>query len=201
LEGDALARIGVEDLAEDGVEFVRDRKDGLQKVWVAEISRVRLVSRICPLPWISSAGEVDEDHSKGPDVVGGRLVAGGASALVTFGRHIEGGATTEVGCVLLSRGQAKVRKLDCLAVVAYEDVLRLEIAVVDFMHVAMLHGVEQLEKDLLCKSVVANIVVLLGYGCKEIALWAILHYDINAVWGVEDFDHGNNVRMLMRSAV
>lgn len=59
LEVDALARVWVEDLSEDGVQFVREWKDRLKKVGVAKVSRVCLIPRICPLPWVASTSEVD----------------------------------------------------------------------------------------------------------------------------------------------
>lgn len=142
LEGDAFARVRIKDLSEDGVEFVREGKDGLEKVGVTEVGGVGLVAGVSSLPGVASTGEVDEDHAEGPDVVGGRLVAGRAGALVTFGRHVKGRAAAKVGGVALGRGQAKVGKLDCLAVVGDEDILRFQVAVVDPVHVAMLDGIE-----------------------------------------------------------
>jgi hypothetical protein len=142
LEGNALARAGVEDLSEDCVEFVREGEDGLEKVGVAEVGGVGLVAGVGSLPRVASTGEVDEDHTERPDVVGSRLVAGRASALVAFRRHVKSWAAAEIGSVALGRGQAKVGELDCLTIVADEDVFRFQVAVEDAVHVAMLDGVE-----------------------------------------------------------
>lgn len=83
-EGDSLAWVGFEDTTEDGVEFVGERKDGLEEVWIAKVGSICLVAGLCSLPWVASTGEVDKDDTKGPDVVGTRLVTRGAGAFVTF---------------------------------------------------------------------------------------------------------------------
>ena len=72
---------------------------------------------------------------------------------------------------------------------------------VDAVFVAVCNGVEQLKKDLLSKSIVADIVVSLGDGGKEITLWAILHDDVNTIGTIEYFYNGYDVGMLLCSTV
>lgn len=63
------------------------------------------------------------------------------------------------------------------------------------------NGVEQLKKDPLCKSIVADVVVSFGDGGKEIALWAILHDDVNTIRTIEYFYNGYDVGMFLCSTV
>ena len=83
-ECDSLTWVGFEDSTEDGVEFVGEREDGLEEVWIAKVGSVSLIAGFCSFPWVASTSEVDKDDTKGPDVVGTRLVTRGAGSFVTF---------------------------------------------------------------------------------------------------------------------
>lgn len=72
---------------------------------------------------------------------------------------------------------------------------------VDAVFVTVCYGVEQLKKDLLRKSIVADVVVSFGDGGKEITLRAILHDDVNTIGTVKYFYNGYDVGMLLCSTV
>lgn len=120
---------------------------------------------------------------------------------MTFRRHVKGRAATKVGGELFCGGQAKVGKLDCLTTITHQHVFGFEVAMVDADTMTELNGVEQLQKDLLRKGVVADVVVLLCYRGEEIAFRTKLHNDVDAVWAVEDFDEGDDVGVLSCSGV
>lgn len=64
IKSDSLAWIGFKDAAKDGIEFGGKGKDGSEKVGIAEVGSICLVSWLCSLPWVASAGEIDEDDTK-----------------------------------------------------------------------------------------------------------------------------------------
>jgi hypothetical protein len=68
--------------------------------------------------------------------------------------------------------------------------------VVDSQTVAVLHGIQYLEKDLPDKPVIGYVPTSFRYIGKEVALWAVLQNDICAIWIFRDLEHGNYVRVL-----
>lgn len=108
-------------------------------------------------------------------------------------RHVKRRAASVVVRPVIGGGQSKVGKLDGGAVVLDEDVLRLEIAMVDPQAVAMLDGVQDLEKDTLGEIVLAHILAALRDVLEEISLWAALEYHIDAVRVVNNLVHRHNV--------
>lgn len=75
-EGDTLARVKLEDAAEDVVELVGDWEDSLEEVGVAAVSCKGGVVQGSLLPWVTAAGEVDKDDTKSPYVIGCGGIAG-----------------------------------------------------------------------------------------------------------------------------
>jgi len=76
VQGDPAFRLDLKDALEHAVQVTRDWKNGLEEVPVlAECTEGRILQRR-PLPRIPSAGEVDENDTKGPDIVGSRCVTG-----------------------------------------------------------------------------------------------------------------------------
>lgn len=75
----ARPRVGVEDATEDGIEFVGEREDGAEEGGIVEVGEVGFILQTGPLPWVAPAGQVDEDDTEGPDVVGEGGVGGGGS--------------------------------------------------------------------------------------------------------------------------
>lgn len=58
------------------MELVGDGKDGLEEVCITAVSCKGGVVEGGLLPWVTATGEVDEDDTKSPDVVGCGGVAG-----------------------------------------------------------------------------------------------------------------------------
>jgi len=67
--------------------------------------------------------------------------------------------------------------------------------VVDSQTVAVFYGIQDLEKCLLDKRVIANIPSSLCNVGEEIALWTVFQNDICAIWVVHNLEHGNYVRV------
>lgn len=62
--GDALARIHLEDETEDGIQLLRDWKDGTEEVWLLDESTEGAIRRVGTLPWVATASQVDEDDTQ-----------------------------------------------------------------------------------------------------------------------------------------
>ena len=63
---------------------------------------------------------------------------------------------------MVRSGKAKISEFAGHALVSYQDVLRLQIPVVDSNGMAVLHGIQDLEKGPLGKSIITNVLALLG---------------------------------------
>ena len=74
-KSDALAGVGFEDSTKNSIKFVGDRKDGFEKVRIANVSRIRLVAWLSSLPRVASTCEADKNDAQGPNIVRGGLVA------------------------------------------------------------------------------------------------------------------------------
>lgn len=193
-DADTEFGVGVEDAAKNVVEIIRKREDGLEEAGRADVGAVGRVLERSLLPWVTATGEVDEDDTETPDVVGSAHVVGLAGRRVeALGAHVKGRAAAIVLRAVLGSSQAKVGKLDGLALVSHQDVLGLEIAVVDAELVAVLNGVEDLEEDLLGHEVVANVLATLGDVEEQVTLGAVLHDDVHAVDILDDLVHGDDV--------
>jgi len=77
-------------------------------------------------------------------------------------RHVERGAASEIRGDVVGGGKTKVGKLTSHALVSDQDILWLQIPVEDADGMAVLNGVENLEKCALDHDVVANKLALLG---------------------------------------
>ena len=74
-DGDPLHGIRLKDLLEDGVQTGRQGEDGSQELAILEVGPVRAVGLGGTLPRIAATGEVDQDHTEGPDIIGCGSVA------------------------------------------------------------------------------------------------------------------------------
>lgn len=66
---------------------------------------------------------------------------------------------------------------------------------VDTQTVAMIHGIQDLEKCLLDKPIIANIPSPLRNVGEKVALWTVFQNDVCAIWVVHNLEHGNYVRV------
>jgi hypothetical protein len=74
--GGSLSRVEIKDAPEDGIKFQRNGKDAPQELGVLHERAESAVLGRSALPRVASAGEIDKNDSKAPDVVGCRSVAG-----------------------------------------------------------------------------------------------------------------------------
>lgn len=75
-ESDPSLRVEVENPPQDGIALIGDGQNGLEKVGILAVSLVGGVLNRSTLPRVAATSQVDKDHTKGPHVVGRRLVAG-----------------------------------------------------------------------------------------------------------------------------
>jgi len=96
---------------------------------------------------------------------------------------------------VIGSGKSKIGQLDSHTLVGDEDILWLQIPVVDSNRMAVLHGIQDLEKGPLGKGIVPNILASLRDVGKEITLGAVLNDNVSAVRRVHDLDQGNHIGM------
>ena len=97
---------------------------------------------------------------------------------------------------MIRRGKAKVGQLDGHATIRHEDILRLEVAMVDLLRMAVIDGIQDLEKDRLGEVVVAEVTATLGDVGEEVAVGTVLDNDKGAVGRVHDLDERGDVWVL-----
>lgn len=68
--GDPLLWVSLKNPAKDVVQVIRQRQDGLQKLRILGEGLVCGILNGRLLPWVTATGEIDQNHAKGPDVVG-----------------------------------------------------------------------------------------------------------------------------------
>lgn len=71
---DSSRRVGIEDPPQNGIQLVRDGKNGPQEVGVLHESAEGRVLQGGLLPRVAATGQVDEDDAQRPYVIGCRLV-------------------------------------------------------------------------------------------------------------------------------
>lgn len=74
IQGDSPLRVDLEDPLQNTIELVRYGKNGLEKIPVTDVGAEGRVVHRCSLPRIAPTSQVDQDHSKGPDIVGCRCI-------------------------------------------------------------------------------------------------------------------------------
>jgi hypothetical protein len=94
---------------------------------------------------------------------------------------------------VVSSGKSKVGEFTGHAFVGDQHILRLQIPVVNSDGMTVLHGIQNLKKGSLDKIIIANILALLSDVREQITFWAVLDYDISAIWGVHNLDQGDYV--------
>ena len=103
--------------------------------------------------------------------------------------HVESRSTTMVLGHFIGGSKAKIGKQNIGSRAGNQDILRLEISVVYSQAVTVLHGIEDLKKSLLDKSIITHIPSFLGNIGKKVSLWTILQDDIGTVFVVDDLQH------------
>jgi len=163
-KADALVWVDLEDPLEDGIEAVRDWQDGLQEVPVPHEGPESGVIHCRSLPRITTTGQVDQNDTKRPDIVGLGSVASEWFwiRLLTLWRHVKCRAASKVGGDPVLGGKAKVRKLNSPSIVFDQNILRFEVSMEDSLPVAMLNCVQYLKKNGPGLVVVVDIITLLG---------------------------------------
>ena len=75
-----------------------DGKDGTEKVLVVDVGSECLVGRTSLAPGVSTAGQVDEDDTKGPEIIGGSIVLFQSlkETTLALGREVKGGTAARV---------------------------------------------------------------------------------------------------------
>lgn len=110
--------------------------------------------------------------------------------------HVESRSTPKVGGDAVLRSKAEVRQLDGPSIILDEDILRLEIAMVHSIGMAVANGVQNLKKDVLGLRILTHVIPLLRDLGEEITFRAVLKDNKSAIVGFEDLLHGHHVRML-----
>lgn len=72
--GNPLLWVALKDHDKNFVQFIRNRKNGLQKVTIPGESLVCGVLNAGLFPWIASTCQVDKNNTQGPNIVGGTSV-------------------------------------------------------------------------------------------------------------------------------
>jgi hypothetical protein len=67
---DPGGRVQVEDPLQDIIALISDGQDGLEEVGVLPVGLVGGILDRRTLPWVATASQVDEDHTKGPNIIG-----------------------------------------------------------------------------------------------------------------------------------
>lgn len=74
-DGNPLDRVELKDAPHDGVQLMGDGQNGAEELRVLHVSTEGAVLERSTLPWVAATGQVDQDDTKTPDVVGCRGVA------------------------------------------------------------------------------------------------------------------------------
>lgn len=115
--------------------------------------------------------------------------------------HVEGGSATVVLRYGVRRGKAEVCKQNVGAGVGNQNILGLEVPVVDSQAVAVLHGIQDLEKGAANKSIITHIPAFFRDIREEVSLGAVLQHNISAVLVVDNLEHGHYIRVGRGSVV
>lgn len=95
----------------------------------------------------------------------------------------------------IHRGQTKVGEEYLGSAFGNQDILRLEIAMVDTQSMAVLHGIQDLEKDAANEGLVTYIPTLFRNVGEEVPFGTVLQDYVGAVWVVDNLEHRHHVGM------
>ena len=109
--------------------------------------------------------------------------------------HVEGGSAAVVLRDGIRGSKAEICKQHIGARVGYQNVLRLQVPVVDSQAVAVLHGIQDLEKGAPDKSIITHISPFFGDIREQVSFWAVFQHNIGAVLVVDNLEHGHYVRV------
>jgi hypothetical protein len=102
---------------------------------------------------------------------------------------------TELVAELISRSETKICDGDPQSVIEAEDVLWLQISVVNTERMAIFHSFEQLEKDILDKSVIPKITTAMQDLSEQIMVRSVVHDDVGEVAFLHHAVKGDHTRM------
>ena len=117
------------------------------------------------------------------------------------GRHVKSRATSKVRGDGISGGKSKVGKLDVVAMVGYQNVLGLQVAMVNPNVVAELNGIQNLEKGMLGQLVVADESAVFRDVGKQVTFRAELNHDKGTIRTLQYAEEGDDIAMLARLVV
>lgn len=109
--------------------------------------------------------------------------------------HIEGRSTTMVLGLWICCSKTKICKQNLTSGMGYQYVLRFEVPMVDSQTVAVLNGIQDLEKCLAHKSVIANVPTPFGNVREKVSFRAIFQDNIGTFRIINNLEHGHYVRM------
>lgn len=112
--------------------------------------------------------------------------------------HVEHASAAKVGGMTIDGCEAKVGKLCGPAIVPDEDVLRLQIAMIDAMSVAVAYCVENLQKDRTNFCVLADIRAIFCDLGEQVTFRAVFENNVCAVRCIPYLFKTNNVRVRCR---
>lgn len=101
-------------------------------------------------------------------------------------RHVKSRATTEIRGISIRRCEAKVCQFNSHAAICDEDVFGLQIAVIDPNGVAIFDGIQNLQKNALCKRIVTRVESPIGDVDKKVTVRTVLEDYKRAVGIVQD---------------
>ena len=116
-------------------------------------------------------------------------------------RHVKRRATSVVTGYAVRGGKSKIGQFHGMAMVGYQDILRLEIAMIDSHGMTELDGIQDLQECMLGKMVVPNEAALFGDVGEQVTLRTEFEYHESTIGAVEYSNQGHHVGMLASSMV
>lgn len=110
-------------------------------------------------------------------------------------------ASAELVAKTLRGGEPEVRDRKAETVVEAEDVLGLEVAMINIQGVAVLNCVQQLKKDLLDESIIAQIASPVKDLSEKVAVRAVVHDDEGVLVVLDDAVKRDDVGVARRELV
>jgi hypothetical protein len=110
-------------------------------------------------------------------------------------RHVEGGSATKLCGIRIGGGKTEVGQFDLAATLGNQYVLRLQVPVVHTQPMAVGYSIQDLQKSILCGSIITNILTSFCNIREEIPLRAVLHDHIDMVRSIHNPQKGYYVRV------
>lgn len=71
----SLSRVQIKDSSQDVIKIIREGKDRLEEAAILHVGAESGIIHGSPLPRVATTGQVDQDNTKRPNIIGGRGVA------------------------------------------------------------------------------------------------------------------------------